>query len=515
MKNQAIISVEDTENIIEFSKFLAENEWEIISSGKTFQLLAENKIAVHEESCINSKETDDHFSSLIKKISNTTADTEKFNQTEKINLVCINVIPQLKRAIDLAEATSCAKSFDSKILILLEAAAKNYNNVIIACDPKDYTEIIVRLRTDSFSADYKLYLMAKALNMVAAYNSAIANSILHQTKLASYPQYLSLPYRKISLLSHGMNSQQSAALYAVSDELGVAGGLKKIQGKEPSYKTIANIDIALKSIFQFSKFLKNAHSVDSTTKDGTSFTTQFTPAAGNVFSVAVSYGAVVGAALASSASVSCSRTLSSANVDSGKTTFASSAVIDKETAEIIAKSGVLNVVAPSYTDEAKQILETETDMRIFVNSHESLYNFNFRSIDGGIILQQEDNVLFNKWKIVTDNRPSQKYIDSFSFGMLVTMATKHESVILINEMAAHGIYSGMLDKTNFLCEKTEGATVLACNASLPFSENIKRVIEDYNVAAIIQTGNSDEQFINFCNEKNIAMVFTEMTHISL
>lgn len=518
MKNQAIISVEDTENIIEFSKFLAENDWEIISFGKTLELLTENKIAVQEESCLSSKEMNDNFFSLIKKISNTAVAAEKFKQTEKINLVCVNVTPQFNRTSDLPEVASSAKSFDPKILILLETAAKNYSGVILVCDPADYAEVMVRMRTDSFSVDYKFYLMAKALNMVAAYNSAVANSILYQTELADYPQYLSLPYKKKYMLSHGMNSQQSAVLYTMADESGVAGGLEKIQGEYPSYETVASIDIALKSIFQFSKFLKNAHSVDSITQDGTSFTTQFTPAAGNVFSVAISYGAVVGAALAPSSSVSCSKTLSSENVDSKKTVFASSAVIDKETAEIIVKSGVHTVVAPSYTDEAKQIFETRSDMRIFINSHASLYNFNFISVDGGIILQQEDNVLFNKWKIVTDTRPAQKDIDALSFGQLVTMATKLESAILVNEMSVAGIYRGLLDKINFLCGKTgstAGTTVLVCNTVLPFSENIKRVIDDYKVSAIVQAGNGDREFINFCNEKNIAMVFTEMTHIYL
>ena len=59
------------------------------------------------------------------------------------------------------------------------------------------------------------------------------------------------------------------------------------------------------------------------------------------------------------------------------------------------------------------------------------------------------------------------------------------------------------------------ADVLVCDTAIPFCDQIKN-ITDAGVSAIIQPGGtaSDSDFIEYCDERNLVMVFTDMTHIN-
>ena len=52
MAKQAIIHVENTQNIIEFAEFLHKSGWEILSANKTEELLQKNKIPVTHEAAL-------------------------------------------------------------------------------------------------------------------------------------------------------------------------------------------------------------------------------------------------------------------------------------------------------------------------------------------------------------------------------------------------------------------------------------------------------------------------------
>lgn len=531
MANRAIINVEDTEGILPLAKYLSESGWDIFCSGKTASLLSSNGIHIKSVySLASDKNNRESFSALVENITGQeffyeTVEDEKSKQ-QKL-LVCINFVPEYTHPKDIRDASKIASNIYDRGAALIQFAAKNFQNVISLTDPHDYGEAIIRLRTDNFSTEYRLYLAAKSLNMLSAYNAAIASSIFYKVDNSRYPKYLTLPYHKVMSLSHGMNKQQASAYYTVSNVLGATSGFKKLQGRQSTFETIANINAAWKAVFRFSKFLKNPYAVTSVTHDGATFTTRFTPAAGNVFTVIVNYGTIEGAALGESAYTSCEKTLANKKFNFEHTTIACSSTIDEKAAEAIVKSGVATVIAPSYTAEAKKVFEGAQDMRICTSSHVSLYDNEFISIDGGIVVQREDDMIFDSWKIATQARPTQNQSDAAAFGMLCLMSTKYDAVVIVSDMAICFVQCGKLESlsgadyisnNNVECgEGNKNGAVLVCNCVLPFTENTRRTVESQNVAAIIQTGGAawDDDFVSYCNEKNIAMIFTGITHISL
>ena len=57
--------------------------------------------------------------------------------------------------------------------------------------------------------------------------------------------------------------------------------------------------------------------------------------------------------------------------------------------------------------------------------------------------------------------------------------------------------------------------VLVSDAEIPFCDSTRKLI-DGGVKAILQTGGTpaDDEFINYCNERGVVMVFTGITHLS-
>ena len=160
-----------------------------------------------------------------------------------------------------------------------------------------------------------------------------------------------------------------------------------------------------------------------------------------------------------------------------------------------------------------------------------IVNIDGKLINGGILLQNKDTVLFDHWKVKTKNRPSQIITDEMAFGMLLAMRARSYSAVMLKNNAIVGIAQGCTSTLKAVegvgyesimhakrINAPEGepiGDVLISDAEINFNDNVKRII-DLGVKAIIQTGGTptDKEFIDYCDEKGIVMVFTEMTHIS-
>ena len=87
---------------------------------------------------------------------------------------------------------------------MIRAAAKNYNDVSIVVDPKDYSEIIERLKEDKLDKDFRLYLSCKAFNYTAYYD-ALISSYFNDLLNIDFPEKLTMTYKKVTDLRYGEN----------------------------------------------------------------------------------------------------------------------------------------------------------------------------------------------------------------------------------------------------------------------------------------------------------------------
>ena len=95
---------------------------------------------------------------------------------------------------------------------------------------------MIQLRTDNITKEFRIYLAAKALNLVSAFDGGIASSILMNTQdEKDFLTYLTYPFEKQYVLQKGSNQHQSSCLYRFPGGTGTVGSLQKQQGKELSY----------------------------------------------------------------------------------------------------------------------------------------------------------------------------------------------------------------------------------------------------------------------------------------
>ena len=551
MTKRAVIHVENTENLVEFAEFLASEGWTILSANKTEEILRKQKIPVTKENALS--ENNIYMadtSKLIRRVIMTKyhEEDEQYiahpdEEENNIFIICMNVLPAINTSI-------VSKQFDNQLCpdnffatTLIRNAFKNYENLLILTDPEDYKEAMIQLRTRNISKDFRTYLAAKALNMISAYDAGLSASILQSPKFNEmFMNYMTLPFKRELELHCGINAQQKAYLYKSPSEEGSVGNYLKYQAKELTYTLVNDISYAWRQINTLFALLKDQLTVKSTNSDGYEFTTQFTPLTGTVFSIAVKFGTILGASHADNVLDSFRATFTYDAVNTVDTVFACSAVINGEAAEEIEKGHFSAIVAPSFTTEAKQILTKNKKTKLIPSAKVTNIELEASFINGGLLVQTKDTTLFNHWQVRTRDRPSQVQTDEMVFGMLLAMGARSYSAVLLKQNSIYGIAQGCTSEKNAMdgvcyealkhTERVSGINnpepgvsseidrsnlgeVLVCDGAIPFCDSTKRLL-DSGIKAILQTGGtaSDDEFIDYCNEHGIVMVFTGMTHLS-
>lgn len=537
MSKRAIFHVDNTEGILEFADYLISAGWTIISANKTEELLRKQKIPViHEnglsESNLYFADSARLMNQIVSTRYNYDADSQESDNNNNIYIVCMNVTPQLKtlESSNPFETSFCPSDFF--ISSIIRNSFSNYENLLILTDPVDYKEAMIQLKTGEITPQFRGYLAAKALDLLSAYDGGISSSVLqHESFDNPFTNYLSYPFKKEIQFSKGLNKHQTAYLYKIPVNSEMINKFQKIQGKELSYAETSDGFFAWEQISTLYTILKNQFKVKSTNADGYDFTTQFTPLTGTVFTLAVKFNSIIGAALSTNTIDSFKKTFSYDTENTSNVVLACSAVIDAAAAQEIMKHSVSTVIAPSFANDAKQIFSMDKNIRLIPTGKLRSLNFDGKLTSGGFLLQTKDSTLFDHWKVKTKNRPSQALTDEMAFGMLLAMRARSYSSILLKDNMIVGIAQGCTSTKkavegvlyeakmnairNSIPEDAPLGDVLICDAEIDFTESVKELI-DSGVTAIIQTGGtpSDNEFINYCDEKGIVMIFTEMTHIS-
>ena len=539
MTKQAIFHVDNTEGVVDFAKFLSDMGWTIRSANRTEELLKKAKIPVEKETALS----ENNFylndtSNLIQRIMTSSFVEEPNSPANQaggnIGLICMNMYPTIHNINSEKKFKAITRPFNFFVSTILRNAFLNYENIMILCDPADYKEAMIQIRTDSIDKEFRIYLAAKALNLVSAFDGGIASSILmnNPAKLQkNFLNYLTYPFEKQYMLPKGANQHQNSCLYKFPGETGTIGSLQKQQGKDLSYNTISDISFAWEQICMLSQNLKNQFSVKSTNCDGYKFETQFTPLTGTVFTIVVKYKSILGASISSNTLNSFKNAYTYDIENVKRATLASSAVIDEAAAQEIAKGNFVAVVAPGFTQEAKDILSSVNKMELIQISRITTSDYEMELINGGLLFQTKDKVLFDHWDVKTKTRPGQVLADQMAFGTILSMGSRTFSAVLVKDNTVVGISQACKSSvravdvalSEALLHKNQNpenmqlnlADVLVCDAPTPLCDSIKQLAE-LGLKAIIQPGGSqnDEEFINFCNDHLISMIFTNMPHIS-
>ena len=200
--------------------------------------------------------------------------------------------------------------------------------------------------------------------------------------------------------------------------------------------------------------------------------------------------------------------------------------VDKETAQEVAKVFTEVVIAPSFSEEALEVLKTKKNLRILelpgMDRPEMDPAIPFiRSTGGGFLVQDRDLLTIEEGKIsvATQRRPTEEEMGAMRFAWIIGKHVKSNAIIYAREDHLVAVGAGQMSrvdsarigiiKANLPIE----GSVLASDAFFPFRDGIDAAAEA-GVTAIIQPGGSvrDEEVVAAADEHGLAMVFTGIRH---
>ncbi|MCX5781408.1 MAG: bifunctional phosphoribosylaminoimidazolecarboxamide formyltransferase/IMP cyclohydrolase [Elusimicrobia bacterium] len=514
---KALISVWDKTGIIEFSKALSELGIKIISSGGTAKTLLQNKIDCIEISEVTGfpEILDGRVKTLNPKIHGGILarrdKKEHLNELKKfdiepIDIVAVNLYPfeeTISKISDYDEKNiteDVIENIDIGGVALLRAAAKNFNDVLVVCDPGDYKTIIEKIKSKSITKEFRLELAAKAFRHTAYYDALISGYFTKE----KFPKECAIPLKKISPLRYGENPHQEATLYSkgVNVNKPYVINAKVLQGKELSYNNYLDLESAWRLIQEFN----------------------------NTACAIIKHNNPCGCAEGKDILDAYLKALSCDPASAFGGIIAVNGEVDDKTAAEIAKLFTECIIAPSYSKAALDIFASKKNLRLLVQSNKSktkpLFDIEYRAMSGGMLAQDKDNQLFKETKPATKKTPSKEEMESLKFAWIVCKHIKSNAIILVRGKQTVGIGAGQMSRIDSLnianskmeevkhgLDEDKNPLVLASDAFFPFPDVVNEASK-IGVKAIIQPGGSikDEDSISAANNHGIAMVFTGMRH---
>lgn len=503
---KALISVTDKTGVVELAQALSAQDFDILSTGGTARVLRDGGINVTDiETFTGSPEMlEGRVKTLHPRVfggilGRPDVDEAEFQHhaLEAIDLVVVNLY-EFSQTVRRPGSTPAEiqEAIDIGGVSLLRAAAKNYQHVLVAVDPADYSSIVERLQQGTVDESLRKDLAAKAFRATAAYDSAIAQYLTDQD---DFPERLNLSYERTQTLRYGENPHQAAAFYQQNTP--DKSAFTQLQGKELSYNNIADTSAAIHCLQGVSTpacaIVKHANpcgmAIGSSLIDAyqRAFRTDPTSAFGGIVAF---------------------------NHELNANTLRQ--VLDNQFAEV--------VVAPAVTDDATHFAKTKKNLRLiaaeqFASPEPSL---SVKSVANGLLAQQLDTQPINedKWKSVTNRPPTSQELIDLRFAWRVVKHVKSNAIVFVRDGATIGIGAGQPNRVVSVRiaamrmqeeRLDDGSFVMASDAFFPFADGIENAA-DAGVTAVIQPGGSirDEEIIAACNERDIAMIVTGTRHFN-
>ncbi|MDR2049649.1 MAG: bifunctional phosphoribosylaminoimidazolecarboxamide formyltransferase/IMP cyclohydrolase [Treponema sp.] len=551
MKKKALVSVYDKSGILELVSTLAAPltgaGWEILSTGGTARYLQDNGVPVTDVSsvtgfpeCLDGRvktlHPAIHAGLLARRELRSHMETLDTLGIGTIDLVCVNLYPFFEKVQAGLSLEETIEFIDIGGPAMLRSAAKNYRDVIVLTDPADYGEVGAGLTKGGIDAGLRKRLAGKVFCLTSAYDAAVARYLLELdgsqqdeqpadatdgSGAAGYPAFWPLPLKKAQDLRYGENGHQSAALYLSAGRPGALGGMEQLNGKELGYNNIRDLDLAWKAACAF---CPDENGDADLSRLGLPDPARGYPAC----CVAVKHNTPCGIALGKTLPEAYEKARACDPVSIFGGIVASTVKVDAATAAKLAELFLEIVAAPDYDEEALEILKKKKNLRVIKAHRRPSDKTECIAVDGGLLVQDADRRLLEKWEVVTKAAPDPADIQDMIFGMKAVSLVKSNAIVVVRDRAAVGIGGGQTNRI-WAAEQAlsraaaaaarDGAfaggpgRVLASDAFFPFGD-VAETAAAAGIQAIVQPGGSirDKESIEVCDRRGIAMVFTGTRH---
>ncbi len=420
-----------------------------------------------------------------------------------IDLVVVNLYPfEAMTGNDDLSLDEVLSHIDIGGVAMLRAAAKNFADVTVVCQPHQYDEVLADLRQNEGATSFALRqrLALETFQHTAAYDTAIGNYLRaaghDQADGSPFARQETLVLRRERPLRYGENPHQGAALYAsvpvVRPNLIEA---RQLHGKELSFNNLADADAALAAVQEFDELavviLKHQ------TPCGT--------AVASTAAEAYEHAYDTDPDAASGGVISCNRE------------------VDAPMAEAIGDRFLEVLLAPSFHPQAMALLTRKRNRILLAWGRDADPASNrrlrrqWRSIAGGALAQDVDQAILTPedLRVVTERQPTPAQLQAMLFAWKVVKHVKSNAVVLVRDTQTVGIGSGQMSRVDasrmalMKARSSPKGCVAASDAFFPFRDGVDRIAEA-GVEAVIQPGGSvrDKETIAAANEHGIVMAFS-------
>ena len=416
---------------------------------------------------------------------------------EPFDLLVVNLYPFAETLAAGAGFEETIEQIDVGGPSMVRGAAKNHANVAVVVDPGDYAEVLSVIERGGFTEPERRVLAAKAFAQLATYDAQVA-TWLNQSPDGSLPTYVGQPLYKVSDLRYGENPHQAAALYVDPQATGGLAQAEQLHGKPMSYNNYVDADGAWRAANDFEHpcvaIIKHANPCGiATAKDIADAHRK-----AHECDPVSAYGGVI----------------------------AANREVTIEMARQVADVFTEVIVAPSFADDALDLLQQKKSIRILEVGEWTPELTEARRISGGSLIQAPDRINAEgddpaNWKLVTGTAPSGSDLADLAFAWWAVRSVKSNAILLASGLATVGVGMGQVNRVDSarLAVARAGdrarGSVAASDAFFPFADGLQILI-DAGVKAVVQPGGSirDEEVVEAASKAGVTMYFTGTRHFS-
>ncbi|MAV61958.1 MAG: bifunctional phosphoribosylaminoimidazolecarboxamide formyltransferase/IMP cyclohydrolase PurH [Candidatus Pelagibacter sp.] len=505
---QALISISDKRNLRSLLATLTKYKIKIISSGGTYKQIKKLKFNCEEISkYTRSPEIlDGRVKTLHPKIYSGILNKRynKFHQKQmnknnfqNIDLVIVNFYPFEDTLKKTKNHNNIIENIDIGGPAMVRAAAKNYRDVTVITNSKQYEDLIYELNKNNgrTSLDFRFKMSEEAFAETGYYDSIISNYFNSKVK-NRFPKKKLIYGNFVEKLRYGENPHQEGALYSIDKE----NKINQLSGKKLSFNNYNDIFSAL----LVSKSLPK-----------------------NRGTVIIKHANPCGVSINKNGVRSYKFALESDPVSAFGGIVSCNFKINKKLAIELNKIFFEVIIGNGFENSALKILKRKKNLRII-----DAKNLNLESIENilfsfnSILLQSSDTKTFNKkdFRIVSKSKPNLKTLNDLIFAFNICRFTKSNAIVLAKNDSTIGIGSGQPSRLDsckiaiekmrkFQEEKNKQNIVAASDAFFPFVDGVETLVQA-GVSAIIQPSGSikDKEIIKFANRTGTILVFSKTRH---
>lgn len=509
---RALISVSDKTGLAELAQQLATAGIDIIATGGTAKLLAQHNIPVTEISDytgfpemmggrLKTLHPKVHGGLLGRRGTDDAVMVE--HDIPPIDLVVVNLYP-FQKTIANKKCTleDAVEQIDIGGPTMLRAAAKNYQDITVVVDPKDYDMVLQAIhQTGGTNLDTRMMLATKTFTHTAFYDTAISSYL--NRRYEDYPEELALRFSKRQDLRYGENPHQKAAFYQNTPPVVASlASAELLQGKALSFNNLMDSEAAFSCAQNLEKTLPGCVVVKHATPCGAASADTLEEAYQNAFATdpVSAFGGII----------------------------ACNAPIDEKTAKAITDQQFAEVViAPDFSKEALSAFSTKKNLRLLktgVTDETTETAQTLHSISGGMLIQEADTATISAdaLTVATERAPTEEELADLLFAWQVVKFVKSNAIVYAKNQRTLGIGTGQTSRVfsaKIAAIKADEAglslhgAALASDAFFPFADGVE-IAAKAGIRCIIQPGGSkrDQEVIDAANKAGIAMVFTGVRH---